>query len=103
MRGTDLFQLVPTVLISAIKLQAEEVDGQSAKRYWKEGAYLLRYPQPLSSTNGIVLHPRLCITIDPWDSLTLAGEPSDLIKGPFLTHLQDNNIKMGKFRHIANK
>lgn len=60
-------------------------------------------PQPLSSTNGIVLHPRLCITIDPWDSLTLVGEPSDLIKGPFLTHLQDNNIKMGKFRHIANK
>lgn len=90
------------MLISAIKLQAEEVDGQSAKRYWKEGAYLVRSPA-LSSTNGIVLHPRLCITIDPWDSLTLVGEPSDLIKGPFLTHLQDNNIKMGKFRHIANK
>lgn len=68
------------------------------------GGYLQHYqPLPLSSTNGIVLHPRLCITIDLWDSLTPVGEPSDLIKSPFLIHLQHNNIEMRKFRHIANK
>lgn len=68
------------------------------------GRYLWYYQrQPLSSTNGIVFNPSLCVTIDLLDSLTVVGEPSDLINGPLLTNLQHNNIKMGKFRHIANK
>lgn len=37
LRGTDLFRLVQTVVISPIKLRAEQADGQSAQRYWKEG------------------------------------------------------------------
>lgn len=37
--GADLFRLVQTALISSIKLQAKQADGQSAKRYCsKEGA-----------------------------------------------------------------
>lgn len=45
----------------------------------------------------------VCITIDLGASLTPAGEPGDLIKGPFLTHLGHDNVKTSKFRHIANK
>lgn len=103
-RGVDLYRLVQTVVISSIKLQTEQATASQPRGIAREGPYLQRYqPQPLSAANGIVLHPRLCITIDLWDSLTPAGEPSDLIKGSFLTHLQHNNIKMGKFRRIANK
>lgn len=53
----------------------------------RSGRYLWYYQrQPLPSTNGIVFSLRLCITIDLWDSLTLVGEASDLIKGPPLTY-----------------
>lgn len=64
LRGTDLFRLVQTVVISPIKLGAERADGQSAQRYWKEGGghfYSAISPGPcpplmeLSPTPGCVL------------------------------------------------
>lgn len=43
----DLFRLVQMVLISSIKLQAKQADGQSARRYWsKDGALSVALSAP---------------------------------------------------------
>lgn len=54
-------------------------------------------PRPLSSTNGIVIQPRLRITIDLRDRPAGAEEAGDLIKGSVLTHLRHDSIKASKF------
>lgn len=114
--GPDLFRRVQTVVISSIKLQAEQADGRVSqevleglewRRGWREEGplfYSAISPGPCPPLMELSPPPQaVCITIDLGSGLTPAGEPGDLIKGPFLTHLGRDNVKTSKFRHIANK
>lgn len=89
----------------------------SAERYWRvggregvreggrrKGPYSIAPSGPCPPLMELSPPPQaVCITIDLGSGLTPAGEPGDLIKGPFLTHLGHDNVKTSKFRHIANK